>query len=459
MQQIFSHIKSMSSYRWSIRRRMIWSISLFSIILFMLLGMSAYQVALQESQEILDRQMQEMAYFLAKTPIDHLDSSFRPNHRYDETDVFIDIWKYHPTPEQLALHEDPEKIRAPRARKAEFLQVRTSRGLLKIFVLPLEDRQIQISQLIRVRRHLAKELAFSMLAPYVILVPLVLFGLAMLTQHALKPLVDLQRFIALRGHHDLTPITMTHLPSEIKPVIDELNWLFKRIDEAQKKQQQFIADAAHELRSPLTALNLQLTVLQRTNAGHDEQLAGMENLKKGLTRIQHLVTQMMTLAHQEAQQHVSIEPVDLLEQTRFVLGQLMLSARKKHIDIGLVEPENLSQVMVKASISPLQSVISNILDNAIKYTPPRGTIDVCLRTDEHYAYLVVEDSGQGVAEDQYQNILGRFVRLPETQHKVIGSGLGLSIVHAALQQLGGQIHFAKSAKLGGLSVTVQLQLS
>lgn len=440
----------------SLRHQLLWSLSGFSILLFILLGFAAYKITLEETQEILDKQMRQMAYFLAETPIDHLDSSFRPTHHYDETDVFIDIWTYQPDPTHLKF-EDTEHIRLAKVDKPHFRETHSSIGPLKVFVLPLATKQIQISQLLTVRQHLAGELALSMLIPYVILMPLVLLGLGWLIRRYLQPLTNLQQSIARRKHDDLTPVATATLPLEIAPTIDELNHLFQRIDHAQKQQQQFIADAAHELRSPITALNLQLKVLQKSLPAI-EQEKHFVNLKNGLYRIQHLVAQMMALAHQDAHPSSHIEQLDLVEQVKQVVEQLMYNARKKHIDLGLNPLDQLIPLQIQAAPLKLQSIIFNLLDNAIKYTPDQGCIDISIYQHEQYGCLRIEDNGLGVQAADYPKLVERFVRLPN-HHNVVGSGLGLSIVQTAINQLNGQLHFAHSARLGGLSVTVMLPLA
>lgn len=448
----------LSPQRRSLRQNLLISLTAFSVLLFLLLGYSAYRIALEETQEILDQQMKEMAYFLAETSIDHLDSAFRPNHRYDETDVFIDIWTYplsdQPVQHRQTLSEDPDHIRLPRQTTAHFQLVHSSRGELKVFVLPLPDRQIQISQQLKVRRHLAQELALSMLIPYVLLVPFLVLGLGLLIRRLFKPVDALQRTIASRNHGDLTQIDTRHLPLEIKPAIDEFNQLFQRIEQAQQQQQQFIADAAHELRSPITALNLQLKVLQKTLPAELTQDRNFASLTQGLQRIQHLVLQMMTLAHQETQTASPQSLTDLVVQVHFVIEQLMLSARKKQIELGL--DSRIAQLQVAADPVQLQSILFNVIDNAIKYTPAGGEIAICLTQDAHRIYLSVEDSGPGVAASDYPKLTERFVRLPQTHQDIVGSGLGLAIVKNAVQHLGGSLEFSRSARLGGLMVKVSL---
>jgi two-component system, OmpR family, sensor kinase len=446
----------LSSQQRSLRQKLLISLTAFSVVLFLLLGYSAYRIALEETQEILNQQMKEMAYFLAETSIDHLDSAFRPNHRYDETDVFIDIWTYLPSSQHgKPLTEDPDNIRLPRQSTAHFQLVHSSRGELKVFVLPLSDRQIQISQQLKVRRHLAQELALSMIIPYVVLVPFLVLGLGLLIRRLFRPVDALQRTIASRNHGDLTQIDTQDLPLEIKPAIDEFNQLFTRIEQAQRQQQQFIADAAHELRSPITALSLQLKVLQKTLPAEFTQDRNFASLAQGLQRIQHLVLQMMTLAHQEAQPASPQPLTDVVVQVHFVIEQLMLSARKKQIELGL--DSSTSPLQLAADPVQLQSILFNIVDNAIKYTPTGGTIAIYLNTDAHTVYFTVEDSGPGVAVADYAKLTERFVRLPQLhQDNIVGSGLGLAIVQNAVQQLGGTLEFGQSARLGGLMVRVSL---
>jgi signal transduction histidine kinase len=465
----------------SLRQRLLISLTVFSALLLVLLGYSAYRIALEETQEILDKQMKQMAYFLAETPIEQLNSSFRPTHRYDETDVFIDIWPYPATairpvqslsntpasntPAARVVDADPDHIRLPRQSVAHFRQMHSSRGELKVFVLPLSNRQIQISQQLKVRRHLAQELALSMLIPYVALVPFLVLGLGWLIRRLFKPVDQLQTSIAARNHGDLNRIDTQYLPLEIKPAIDELNQLFERIAQAQTQQQQFIADAAHELRSPITALNLQLKVLQKTLPEGVTQERHFTNLQQGLQRMQHLVLQMMTLAHQDAQ--LATDDLlddrlnDLVAQVNFVLEQLQPSAHKKQLEIIVAVPP--SPILLKASTVQLHSIIFNILDNAIKYTPAGGHINISIEmsqdTQDALVYLSVADSGAGVAVQDYAKLTERFVRLPQATPNSVGSGLGLAIVQSAVQQLGGSLHFGQSATLQGLAVQVILPLA
>lgn len=332
------------------------SISIFSVVLFFLIGLAAYRTALEESEEVLDRQMQEMANFLNIHNIMFRSSKYDANQKYDETDIFIDITSKADL-EKTANKPDflSDYVSSPR-----FAKIHSSRGELKIYVLPLDGRQIQISQLIKVRRHLAKQLAFNMLIPYIFFMPFAIYGVYRLIRHHLKPLEDLKKAFAIRDYSDLSEVRVENLPAELNPAINELNYLFSRIEQAQKQQQIFVANAAHELRTPLTAINLQLSLLEKTSQSSALYHENLEDLQQSLQRMKHLVEQLMSLAHQEIQGRIILESINLIEMVRKCIGQLLANARKKHIDLQVMIPETIDSLYVKATPSALETILLNI---------------------------------------------------------------------------------------------------
>ncbi|WP_227612226.1 sensor histidine kinase [Acinetobacter sp. S40] len=431
--------------------RMSWSISVFSIILLIVIGIAAYRIALEESQEVIDRQMQEMAEFLDKNNLSNRLSTFNPKARYDETDVFIDIISKN----ELERLSQQHNYLLPYSNSAHFSKHRTTRGELKIYVLPLPDKQIQISQLIKVRRHLAEELAFNMLIPYLLFMPFGIYAVYRLIRHHLRSINELSTTFAQRDYHDLSEIHVKDLPVELTPAINELNYLFKRIETAQKQQQLFVANAAHELRTPLTALNLQSSLLMKTQRNSSSYNENLADLRQSLNRMTHLVEQLMSLAHQEIQQHEPLENLNLIEATRRSIGQLLANAHHKNIDLQVDiqnQPEHLD---IFATRSTLDSILINLIDNAIKYSPVQSLVLIKLYCGENqHCYVEIHDSGHGIAPEQYDHVMQRFVRLVATQHQAIGSGLGLSIVQSALQAIEATMQFDQSEQLSGLKVTL-----
>lgn len=279
-----------------------------------------------------------------------------------------------------------------------------------------------------------------------------IFLIALIHIHGFEPLTNLQRQIARREPNDLTFLPTQNLPKELIPFIDTLNGMFKQIKKSQEKQRQFVANAAHELRTPLTALNLQLHVLQSYLPDSNEAATSFKTVEQGLQRTQNLVNQMMSLAHQEANTH--LRPAQLVSFTdtlKQCIEQLYASVEHKHIELSI---EQLESINLFAHAEQINSIIYNLLDNAIKYTPQYGIINVALYMDKNLITLRIEDSGPGIPPHEIKKVFERFYRVT-TNRNILGSGLGLAITKIAIQQLNGMIHLQPS-ELGGLLVTVTI---
>ncbi|WP_166170463.1 ATP-binding protein [Acinetobacter sp. SA01] len=433
--------------QYSLKKRLIIYVSVFSIALGCLLIFSAYRIALQEINEVLDAQMQNLAERVAQHDPEPVQSKFDQARHYHEEDLFVDVWSY--ANEKHKSHA--MNLLVHPVKKAGFYTHKTAQGVWHTYILPLEHYQIQVSQQQSTRQHLALELAGSMFIPYLLFMPFVIWGLSWIISRSLQPLDDFKAELAQRDSEELSAIQSNNYPLEIVPTITEMNHLFERISSAQQEQRQFIADAAHELRTPITALNLQMQILLKQFPDAQE----LQNLSKGLIRIQHLVSQLLSLAKQDA----SILEVETKQQ--FLLNQVAVNcveqlvhlAMQKEIDLGMERQED---VLLYCQESAVHSIIYNLIDNAIKYTPNQGVINVSVFEQAGFAMIQVEDSGPGISPELYEKILKRFYRIHH--HLEIGSGLGLSIVDKATERLGGKISFSKSASLGGLQVNVQLPL-
>ena len=437
-------MKKMKQY--SLKKRLIWGTSVFSLLLGCLLIFTAYKIALHEVNEILDTQMQYMAERSAVEPIIKIASKIELHRSYHEEDLLVDIWAYE---DQSHLWHQTHLL-VPPVKQAGFYSQQTAQGTWRVYVFPLKDYQIQISQQEKVRQSFAWELAGSMFIPYVLLLPFAIIVLAFIISLSLKPLEDFKAELTQRGSEGLTPIDSEEYPQELIPTIEEMNHLFERIQHAQTEQKQFIADAAHELRTPVTALNLQTKILISQFPEHE----ALQNLSKGLARIQHLVTQLLALAKQDVGLSL-IEP-----NTQFYLNDVALNcveqlvnlAMEKEIDLGFERNDLIEMQSLEPTV---HSIIFNLIDNAIKYTPNQGIINISVYDDtDGFAYVQIDDSGQGIDPDQYDKVLKRFYRVHH--HLEVGSGLGLSIVDKATQRLGGTLTLSRSLDLGGLSVLVKL---
>lgn len=433
---------------YSLKKKLIIYTSLFSVLMGCLLVFSAYRIALEETEEILNAQMRNLAERVAKFNPRPVQSQFDHLKHYHEEDLFVDVWSYEKNEHQYhAFH-----LLIKPVEQAGFYTHETNEGRWHTYVLPLKDLQVQISQQDSVRQNLALELAANMFLPYALIMPFAIWGLSIIIRRNLKPLENFKTELTQRKPNVLTPISSESYPIEIVPSIDEINHLFKRISHAQQEQRQFIADAAHELRTPITALNLQTQILLSELPNH----SSLNNLSKGLDRVQHLVNQLLSLAKQDATLSLEEDCVELglTDEVIHCIEQLMNLALRKEIDLGMEKQEF---IVIHTQASHLRSVLMNLIDNAIKYTPQQGIINLSVYHEYEYAIIQIEDSGPGISPEKYDKILKRFYRIHH--HLEIGSGLGLSIVDKAVHHLGGTLEFSQSQQLGGLKVQVRLPLS
>lgn len=434
------------SKQYSLKKRLIWGTSVFSLLLGCLLIFTAYKIALHEVDEILDTQMQYMAERSTTQPLTTITSKIELHRTYHEEDLLVDIWAYK---DQSHLWHQTQLL-IPPVKQAGFYTQETPQGKWRVYVIPLKDYQIQVSQQEQVRKNFAWELAGSMFVPYVLLLPFAIIILAFIISLSLKPLEDFKAELRSRDSDGLAPIDSQDYPQELIPTIEEMNHLFGRIQQAQAEQKQFIADAAHELRTPVTALNLQTKILMSQFPEHEALI----NLSKGLARIQHLVTQLLALAKQDVGLNL-IEPNTEFRLNDVALNcveQLVNLAMQKEIDLGF---ERNDVIEMNSLESTIHSIIFNLIDNAIKYTPNQGIINISVYSDQdNFACVQIEDSGVGIDPENYDKVLKRFYRVHH--HLEVGSGLGLSIVDKAIQRLGGTLQLSRSIDLGGLSVLVRL---
>jgi two-component system OmpR family sensor kinase len=386
-------------------------------------GALAYRGALDEADALFDYHMQQTALALRSgLPVDAqgLGPGLDPE---DENHEFIvQVW----TNEGLRIFESAVGAALPQIAVLGFANVQARGGTYRVFSMQTRSQVIQVAQNMAARRDMARSLALRTLAP----------------------VERVRRQLAKRQADDLSPVSDAQLPDEVQPLVSELNLLFERVQHAFEAQQHFVADAAHELRSPLAALRLQLQGLQR--AGDDAaRAAAIERLSAGIERATRLVEQLLTLARQEASTAVN-DPVDLRATAQLALADVAPAAQARSMDVGLLESDAAT---VTGNAEALRMLARNLLDNAIKYSPPGGQVDLQVRREGDHAVLTVEDSGPGIAPEHRERAMQRFVRV--TADGALGSGLGLAIVQAIAQGHGATVALDSSARLGGLRVTVR----
>ena len=275
---------------------------------------------------------------------------------------------------------------------------------------------------------------------------------------SLAPIERARRQVAQRAADDFSPLTSHDLPHEVRPLVDELNLLFGRVQNAFDTQKNFVADAAHELRSPLTALKLQAQALRRTDTADESPAtreAAITRLNQGIDRTIRLVEQLLILAREETSSGTpAFEPVDLMDSVRLAVADMLAQAQLKQIDLGLVKSE---PAWVRGQPEALRMALRNLLDNAIKYTPAGGQIDISIEVVNGQALLAVDDSGPGISPDARPRVFDRFFRAGNVLAET-GSGLGLAIVKTIADRHGATLRLDQSAGLGGLRAELRMAL-
>lgn len=274
-----------------------------------------------------------------------------------------------------------------------------------------------------------------------------------LIRRTFVPIEELAHRMDQRTDNELGQVPTDGIPIEVRPFVGAINRLLARVTQSVETQKRFIADAAHELRSPLTALSLQAESLDSVNLSESNQLK-IQRLKEGLLRARNLLEQLLTLARTQGHQQNVSTSVSVGEIFRRVLEDLMPLALKKNLDIGVISEDDATLFYNETEIL---SLIKNIVDNAIRYTPEGGQIDLAVSISDGMVNIMVHDSGAGIPPEEIHRVFDPFFRVQGNQE--IGSGLGLSIVKSIIEKMNGHIYLENkgiSPDTTGLKVTISI---
>ncbi|MHB1199956.1 MAG: ATP-binding protein [Polaromonas sp.] len=415
-------------------------------------GAVSFVLAFQDANELQDDQLRQVAALVNQHPLPVTPSS-APQSAVDTDSEARVILQILPEPGSQAPKAGPGQLALP-ADLADGIQtVMAGRQAWRLFVKTLNSGpRIVVGQQTAVRDEIARNNALRTLMPFVILIPILLLLVGSLIRQMLLPLKQLASELDQRLEQDLREVSETRVPSEIRPFVVAINRLLSRVAQAMAVQRRFVADAAHELRSPLTALSLQTERLESAemSAPARERLV---TLRGGLQRTRLLLDQLLALAR--AQQGISTEVPAISVQRVFrqVLEDLMPLAQVKHIDLGV--PVN-SDAALGVAVVDLTTLIRNLVENAIRYTPAGGRVDLSVQTAGNSVIVQVDDTGPGIPEGERERVFDAFYR--SLGNDEVGSGLGLSIVKAIADRVGAEISLDDSALKGetrGLRVSVR----
>jgi two-component system sensor histidine kinase TctE len=307
---------------------------------------------------------------------------------------------------------------------------------------------VQVAETRKKREALAARIISGVLLPQFAIIPLAVILVYLGLSRGLRPLSRLRERMAHRRPGDLSPIDSRGAPEELQPMVQSFNDLIGRLEDNLHAQQRFIADAAHQMKTPLTGLRMQAE-LAKTEGDPAQLKRSVEQIALGAERTGHLINQLLTLARAESSHEKlhRFEIVDLEALARGVTQEWVVRARAKRIDLGFEGSD--WPLAIDGVPLLLRELVGNLLDNAIKYTAAGGRVTVRLVAGE-YAILEVEDNGIGIAEEDRERVFERFYRVIGTNAD--GSGLGLPICREIAEQHGG--HIALFAGIDGIGTRV-----
>jgi signal transduction histidine kinase len=322
----------------------------------------------------------------------------------------------------------------------------------RFYTLVKDGKTVEVGEKMAARADIVESIISDLVWPFLIALPLVLLAVWFGIKRGLR---DLNRFtgdLSQRSARDLARIETEATPAEIVPLAQSINRLLGNLESSLEQERLFTDNAAHELRTPLATLAVQADVILNARTEIERQQTAAE-LSKGVKRAARLLDQLLTLARVH---HVPVErtPVNPYALCAEAISEVYPRARAKGITISLSGGE---QVNIASQKLLLTTIIGNLLDNAVKYTPEGGTIDVCIVTaPDRSAVISFIDSGAGIAEAEREKVFGRFYRVKGTSET--GSGLGLSIVRTCAELINAEIDLTPATQGKGLEATIRLPL-
>lgn len=437
--------------RESVQLRLCAALSLAIALVALAAGVFSFVSALHEAHELQDDTLHQVAVLFDRQAV----SVNHPGHRDvagddEETRVIVQYLNASASV-QGGDGEPPLPLPADLADGLHTLQIggEPFRVLVRT---TLRGERIAVAQETDARDQDARESALRSLVPFLVLVPVLLLVVVDLVRKLFRPIAQLAAELDGRDEQALHPINERHVPSEVRPFVVAINALLGRVSLAMDSQGRFVADAAHELRSPLTALSLQAQRL--ANAPMSQQARErLLPLQQGIDRGRQLVAQLLDLTRAQAGAQSQSQAVSVQGVFRQVLENLLPLAELKQLDVGVVGEQD---AWLLAPPMDLQTLIANLVDNAIRYTPVGGQIDLSVSVQGATARVQVRDNGPGIAPHERQRVFDPFYRGMGSEQ--VGSGLGLAIVSAIAQRMGATLSLAFSDEAGqrGLLVTLDV---
>lgn len=411
----------------------------------LLVGGVTYRNVRAEAEALFDYQLRQMALSLRdQGEVAPAQASALVD---EQLDFVVQVW----TSDGRALYASRAHAVLPQRAQLGLADVVVGGQVWRSYSVAMPSRVIQVSQPLAIRRELAADAAYSAVLPLLLTAPFIAAAAWWLTSLALRPLQRVAAGVRQRDEQSLEPLPTAGLPDEVAPLVTALNALLQRLGRSLDTQRAFVADAAHELRSPLTALKLQLQLLKRSGSEADRATA-IDALAAGIERAARLVEQLLALARTEpGAGATALQRLDLSELVREAVADTVPLALARGIRFELFAD---APIAIDGDRAALAVLVRNLADNAVRYSPPGARVELRVAQPDGVATLQVDDSGPGIPPAERERVFDRFYRRAATDEP--GSGLGLAIVRGVAQRHGATVVLGDSP-LGGLRVSLRFE--
>lgn len=427
-------------------------LTIWIIVLLTAVGVIAsvisYVFARMQANTFLDQQLQEIARSIDEgSQFPAMQKNFLRENKSEQAREFVmQVWEK----DKPTVTSRPD-FNLPINAKSGFSDKTWEGSAWRVYTMVHKNRTVQVSQEEEVRTEIATQSAAWVLLPFIILMPLSWVLVVLVIGRLLQPLKTVTNAVIDRDINSNAPLPASNIPSEVAPLIYAINDLISRLGKALQLQRKFLSDAAHGLRTPLAALLLQIENLQQKRAGEDLEIR-VNDMRRGAQRATRMVKQLLQISRYEVQDKpIKRTALDLIELVKDCIAEIMPLVEQCNIDMGMTCAE---QARVMSNRGDLQICIGNLLENAVRYTPEWGSVDVSIRARDSKVLLEICDTGPGIPESELSKICDRFYRA--TSHDGDGTGIGLAIVKTIADRESIKLEFMNRTDRSGLLVRLEL---
>lgn len=428
--------------KFSIRLRLMWALLLAIFALSIAASVATYLQARSDVNTLFDYEIQQMTLTLSMHISAHPNLAEEPLLRV-EHDFVTQVWGK----QRELLFSSRPGLGPDRAMPVGFSNFGESSKGWRAFTLPAGNYVLQVAQPQSLRRRMAADIALKAMVPVLAIIPIGGLIIWLVVGYGLKPLRIITREVETRDPASLQLIEAARLPSEVAPLVTSLNDLFGRLDRALKSERGFIADASHELRTPVTALSLQVGLIETASTAQERD-ESIQDLKRGVERVRRLIEQILTLARLDPEHTEKMSLIDITALLRDIHEDYARIATAKSVDFKVSLED---QLVVRGDLASLTVLIRNVLDNAVRYTPGGGVVTLQVNNQHARPEIRITDSGPGIPMNIREKVFSRFFRADQASENT-GTGLGLAIAKRAVERLGAKLELEDG--LGGNGLTV-----